>query len=69
MRIGCRSYAYLDERILEHVARNPGISRRELAAAFRVGHMTVCWVLLYSYHLLVQGLTPGGYLRRNNFCR
>jgi hypothetical protein len=31
----------LEDSSLEHVAGDPGISRRQWAAAFPVGHMTV----------------------------
>ena len=45
----------LEEHILDDVAGDSGISMRQLAAAFAVGHMTFLRILheqlLYPYHL------------------
>lgn len=64
----------VEEHILEDVAGDPGVSMRQLAAAFSVGHMTVLRILheqlLYPYHLVcVHCLTPADQPPQENYCQ
>ena len=64
----------VEERILEDVAGDSGISMRQLAAAFAVGHLTVVRILheqlLYPYHLeSVHCLIPVDQPPQENYCR
>jgi len=64
----------VEECILEDVAGDSGISMRQLAAAFAVGHMTVLRILheqlLYPYHLdSAHCLIPADQPPKENYCR
>jgi hypothetical protein len=63
-----------EQRILAHVAANPGTSKRRISSAEGVHRSTVWRILhedqLYPYHLQsVQGLKPEDLSRRVRFCQ
>lgn len=65
---------YVEEHILERVREDPEISSRRLAAEIGVSKHKVLQTLhknnFYPYHFTkVQGLEPGDFLARQNFCR
>lgn len=72
--VGPAQDVYVDEEILHRVEEDPEISSRKLAAAIGVSKTKVLKTLhknkLYPYHFTkVQGLEPGDYATRRDFCR